>query len=355
MTHALKRTAGDSDQPVLKLHGRRRNRATSDLSPSMTLPEFYRAFFRPVILVAQRCAVRTLDAYDQSIGYWQRFTEDPSLAEIDDYDIGEFMEAVGKLPGGRPGEPISPNTIRKHCTHLQAVLTRAGPRSHEGHRRKAQNLIPEIPFFEKPREREKVAEDDFTVEEIGKLMAHCNGAVAPSYLTGEQQAVWWRNLFLFDFNVGLRIGSVVRVEWAKIKTDSQGRTWVYVEVKRGHTHKFFLNEFALKCLEAMRPLTGQFDHVWHWPHGLHWLQENRRRILEAADFPQDRRFGFHGLRKAMCTVVSEFDPFAAQMQADHKDMAMTQRRYINPKRVASAMRKLPQPKPPTRQGTLFER
>ncbi len=354
MSDAQKRLAGDqADQPVLKLHGGRQDRTTSNLSPDMTLPEFYRAFYRPVILQAQGAEPRTLDEYDQSIDYWERFTKHPSLGQINDFDISDFMIAVAKLPG-RKGQPISPNTVRKHCTHLQAVLLRAGPRSHERHRRKAQNLIPEVPFFEKPREREKVAEDNFTKADVGQLMAHCDGAIVPSYLSAEQRPAWWRNLLLFDFNVGLRIGSVVRVAWSKITTDRQGDAWVYVEVKRGHTRKVFVNEPAMACIEAMRPITGHFDNVWHWPHGMVWLQENRRRILEAADFPEDRRHGFHGLRKGMATAVSEYDPFAAQMQAGHSDMRTTQKHYIDPGRVKEAMKQLPQPKPPTRQRALFD-
>ena len=70
------------------------------------------------------------------------------------------MNAVAALPG-RKGQPISPNTIRKHCTQLQAVIVKAGPRSHEIHRRRAQSLIPEVPFFEKPRKHEKPARGRF--------------------------------------------------------------------------------------------------------------------------------------------------------------------------------------------------
>jgi hypothetical protein len=34
------------------------------------------------------------------------------------------------------------------------------------------------------------------------------------------------------------------------------------------------------------------------------------RIMQKAGLPEERRFGFHGLRKAMCTEGSEIDPLA---------------------------------------------
>ena len=43
----------DQADGLLKLYPGRRERDTCNLSADMTLGEFYRAFFRPVILVAQ--------------------------------------------------------------------------------------------------------------------------------------------------------------------------------------------------------------------------------------------------------------------------------------------------------------
>ena len=106
----------------------------------------------------------------------------------------------------------------------------------------------------------------------------------------------------------------------------------------------------------MRPLTGHYANVWHWPHVQSWSQENRRRILVAAGLPEERRFGFHGFRKAMCTQASKIDALGSSMQAGHQDMATTIRNYINPARVADSMAKLPQPESPPeddRQGRLF--
>ena len=144
MNAPLRKPGDDAERSTLKLHDGKRDRERFNLSAEMTLPEFYRAFYRPVILAAQGAEDRTLREYDQSLKYWENCTRHPSLAEINDFDISEFMTAIAALPG-RKGEPISPNTIRKHCTQLQAVVTKAGPRaSHVRNQRKAQNLICEL-------------------------------------------------------------------------------------------------------------------------------------------------------------------------------------------------------------------
>jgi integrase len=354
----IKLFAGDANHSPTGAPGKRSG--APGLSPRMTLAQFYWAFYRPMVLVAKGAEKRTLDAYDQSIRYWQELTEDPPLEDIDDFHIGGFLTVLAALPGQRPrgrkdAPALSPNTIRKHCTHLQAVVYRAGPRSHERNRRKGQGLIDSIPYFEKPSEREKLPEDDFSIPEITLLLANCDASPSPTYLAPAERAIWWQNLFVFDFNVGLRIGSLTLVEWDRIKLDpKKGTWWVTVRAKGGNEKKSFVNKFAMARLEAMRPLTGQYPHVFHFPHTHSWLQECRRRIMQKAGLPEERRFGFHGLRKAMCTEGSEIDPLAAQMQAGHSDFKMTQTRYINPSRVASAMSRLPQPTLPGNQKRLFE-
>ncbi len=264
------------------------------------------------------------------------------------------LYADGQQPPRSAGD--SPNTIRKHCTHLQAVLDRTGPRGREARFRKAQGLLDVVPFLEKPAAQKKEAEDNFTVDEISRFLRHCGAAKAPAYLAARQREAFWQNLFLCDYNTGLRVGSLTIFEWTGIKQDTLGRWWIYAWVKGRNYKRVHANEFALAAIERMRPITGEQPCVFHFPHVHSWLQEQRRLILAAAGIALDRRFGFHGLRKAMITEASAFDALAASMQAGHQNFTTTQNSYINPGRVASGMAKLPQPKAPSsgpRQMDLF--
>lgn len=339
------------------------------LSPSMTLSQFYKAFYRPVCLQATGKSPRNVDQYNQSIGFWQRYGRnrvsgdedaaiepfEPSLDQINDFTIANFMTALMALPGKRKGEEISPNTIRKHCIHLQAVIDRAGPRGHVKRLRKAQSLIVEVPFFERPEKREKEVDDDFTLEEISRFLAACRHADVPRYLPDpKQRERFWLNLLVGSYNIGLRIGSVLKCEWSKLAQDHRGDWWITVQVKRGHSRRFFVNQFALRAIENMRVITGGHPNIWHWPHKQNWLQVCRQRLLAESGIPPHRQLGFHALRKAMITHAAPINEMAASMQAGHKSTSTTRESYTNKRAVGNTMQQLPQPKmPDDEQKRLF--
>lgn len=86
--------------------------------------------------------------------------------------------------------------------------------------------------------------------------------------------------------------------------------------------------------------------IWpwrNWPESQSWLHEQRRRLLAAARLPAERCFGFHGLRKLMCSNAAAIDPLGASLQAGHEDMRTTVSAYIHPQMVMAAMEQLPQP------------
>jgi len=278
---------------------------------------------------------------------------------------------LAHLPGRKPGEKLGPNTIRKHCTHIQAVLDRTGPRSPFNKRfRKAQSLLAEVPLLEKPAEFERDPIGNFSMGEIAALIAACPIAAVPSYVPPELRPRWWRNLYLFDYNTGLRVGSLVAAKRSKLSRDADG-LWLRVAVKGGREKRVFLNEFAERALLDMQPLTGfhdpnfrplkegqpawgYHDQIFHWPHELNWLHDNHKLIVLAAGLPPDRQLGFHGFRKAMVTNCSRTDPLAAGMQAGHS-LEVMQKNYVNPSRMADGMKKLEQPRDPghDRQRRLF--
>lgn len=365
---SLKLSDCASPSPVsLRLRDTDQPSTTGGLSAEMTLSEIYhhaREGFRRG-LVANRSAKRNIAQYDQTVGYWARYArnfapgceqfepDEPPLCRITDETCDNWLITLGELPG-RGGEPISVNTIRKHCTHLQAVLDFCAPKSRDKKFQRSKGLIADVPVLQRPAPFVKEPDDSFSVDEMSMILANCHLAAAPSYLPPSQRHWWWRYLFLGAYNLGLRVGSLVEAEWARLKQDKRG-WWLTVVVKGRKEKKVYVNKYALEVIELMRPMTGQFKHIWHWPHQLNWLHIQRRQIVAAAGLPPDRQLGFHAFRKAMVTEVSEHDPLAGQMQAGHTNFQTTQNHYLHPARVASGMDKLPQPAKPQqgRQLDLF--
>ncbi len=190
--------------------------------------------------------------------------------------------------------------------------------------------------------RRKPPVDGFTLDELSKLLAACHAAAAPAALSHAARETWWQTLILVAYNTGLRIGSLMALEWEMLSDNSE---WVRVPVKGGDTKSVFVNVHARAALNTMRALSEEGSkRIWYWPHNFEWLDEQRRRILQASGLPFERRLGFHAIRKAMCTEASRIDPLAASMQAGHSDMRMTMQHYINPSRAATAVSELPQPK-----------
>ena len=235
------------------------------LSPSMTLKQFFTAFFRPVCLISTGKAERNVDQYDESLDYWVDFTGDPPLEAIDDYTTARIF---GPRAGGArapQGAPIADNTVRKHCVHLQCVLDRCGPRTREN--RQGQSLLDEVPYLPKPQLIIKDVEDNFSLDELAAILAHCHVPIAPHGLSGAELRTWWQSLFIFDYNVGLRIGSLMDLTWPMVKPDRIELP----RVKGGQPKRFPLNRFALSALQGMRGISGpvvphEGPHVWPWPH-----------------------------------------------------------------------------------------
>lgn len=357
----------DVPRPVLKLFGEDGENPRPGgpgLSPAMRLTEFYRAFHRPVVLIARSAAPKNVKQYDESVGYWGRFTPNPPIYEIDDYAGAAFLTALSKLPGRAPGSTLSPNTVIKHCVHVQAVLDRTGPRSRDCP--DAQRLLDEVPYLAKPKAIHKVPDDRFSIDEMTRILANCAAAVAPSELASAERVIWWQSLFLGgDYNIGLRIGSAMLAEWSMLRAQAhpEPADWLQVRTKGGGEKRIFVNQFARVAIEAMRPISGPgapfgaAGRIWpwrNWPTSESWLHTNRRMILQAAGLDKSRWFGFHGFRKAMCSEAAAIDPLTATLQAGHKDQRTTIGSYVHPQHVMKAMRQLPQPTMPNGQKLLFE-
>jgi integrase len=337
--------------------------AGEGLSPAMTLSAFFREYFEPVYL-SSRVKPSTLAGYRTAIKRWREITGDPALEEIDQLACAAFVTADLKYTGHR-GDPLSPNTVNGHCTYLQMVLNLAGPRCRETRKTAATDdglfgtnrhgLPRSVPWFNPPPERDKIPEDGFTLDEIRAWLEACKYARQPA-LTTCSAPDWWRALVRCLYNTGLRIGSALKLrrEWISPAplTGANGERWGFATIpgdsyKGGRPHIVYLPPAALQAIQAIRtPAT-----IFPWLHTPKHLQEARRELLAMAGIPESRKFGFHGVRKAVATEIWRIDPKAAQLQLGHTDPRVTKGHYVNPavlglalhSQLGAAMRGIPQP------------
>ena len=310
------------------------------LSPAMTLSEFHAAYILPVCRTAAGRAEGTLRIDRTALGLWAAITGDPPLERIDQFTCSRFVAELRKRPGHSGAERISPNTVRKHCVHLQMMLDRAGPRSRAN--RLGQSLLDDVPYLERPKKRYKPAVDSLSLAEMARWLDVCSQAGLPRKLRGFDAETYWRALILFTYNTGLRIDTVMCLTRPMLDRD-----WLTVppEIYKGGSHggQFFVNRFALAALATVRQTRYEQFFPWpRWPASASWLQAYRRRQWAAAGIDRPG-VGFHGLRKALTSWIAPQNPMLAKMVCGHSSGDVTQDCYVHPRVVEQIMQRVPQP------------
>jgi integrase len=334
-------------------------RESSELSPDITLSEFYDKYFLPVILLAGKADAKTVADYRSSVRRWAELTGDPTLGEITNVACARFIEMEFLIPGRKSGSDISPNTIRKHCGNLQRILHVAGPQCERYPAAPtAFGLFgtdcygrPRLtPFFNRPPKRDKLPEDLYTVEEIRRLIEASQKADSP-VSNQFTPAEWWTALFRFLYNTGLRIGSALACqrEWI-FRGEGRGKSgewrvesgeyFYYLSVpgvsyKQGRPHLFYLSHHAIEAVQKM-PRTGK---IFPWAKTPTTLTRHMKKLMKAAEIPQEKYFGlaFHGMRKSLGTALWGVDQEAARLQLGHASKSTTEQSYAGQSQLANSL------------------
>lgn len=323
---------------------------TAALSPQMTLSEFLEAFVVPVCLT--RARPRNLKQYRESIAYWRRLTGDPPLAQIDDFTAARFLAGLYELPAIVKGNTLADNTVRKHCVHVQYCLDRAGLKTRQNPR--GQSLVAEAVLIDKPRVVVSDVDDDFSLDEIGAWLEACHAMSAPRSC-GVPARAWWESLGLVAYNTGLRVGTLLLLEYGWIEED-----WIKIPgpaLKQKRAGRFYLNRASREAIQEIRT---ERIKIFPFPHSESWLHEQRRRLLAKSRIAPNRRFGFHAFRKAFGNELSKINGLVVAMALGHSERGtgdVTRDHYIHRQRMAEAMDRLPQPlwrRRPEPQLRLFE-
>jgi integrase len=327
---------------IVSAEGESRAAESGELSADMTLPAFFGQYIVPEHLSER--SRKTVRDYWTTVSYWVEFLRSPSAP------LGPGLNAIGQRETSRfrdglknvkfDGQPLADNTRRKHCTNLQFILDRAGPKL----RRDVETakLIADVPYLQRPALVIHEVADNFSLAEIGWFLDACSAAPAPHGLA-ISSAAFWRCLGLFDYNVGARPQTLLALKFRWLSQDEYG-WWLSVPPEASKTKrglKLYVNTIAMQLVERMRACGDEL--IFPWPHEEGWLHTTRRKILAASLIPEHRRLGFKAFRKACGTQLAEINPMAAQLQLGHGGRNVTRDFYVNRKIVAKACEALPQP------------
>lgn len=346
-----------ADRPALRVFSVESAAAFAEargLWPGMTLPDFYGDFFRAVCLVGAK--PRNVAQYDESIALWQKFTlelvsrkalpAEPSLEAIDDRLWALFREWLARRPG-RSAPTLSANTVRKHLIAVDAVLKRAGPRSRDRNPQ-GRDLIADPPRAVKPAIVKNKQIKRFTIDEISAWLAVCHLARSPRIPDVEPRQ-WWQSAIVIAYNTGLRLGELLKAQFAWIVEDEDGQ-WLELPAwaaKGGQNgRRVYLNsqaKMAIRSVAGASSLENRRE-ILPFRQDLGYVQALRRKLLASSSIDPKRRFGFHALRKAFATELGRLSPSeaAVKMAMGHSG-DVTLDFYQHRELMIDAMDRLPQP------------
>lgn len=322
------------------------------LSPAMTLSQFYELWVLPHCRMVEARSSKTIKQDRESLSYWARFTGDPPMAQIDRETGRLFIEGVKALPGRRKSDTIAANTVRKHCTHIQFILDRAGPGN--GRDKEGAGLLEQGIYLKRPRKTYREAVDNFSLDEIWRMISACGHAGKSKHLRLVDPETFHRSLLIFEYNTGLRIETTILLTRDMLFEDARG-LWVIIppSIYKGHWHglRMFLNRHAVGAIDAVKTSLATIFPWENWPQSESALHTHRRKIMKAADVIRPG-VGFHGFRKTLLTWVAARNPMLAKIIAGHRGGDVTRDHYVDPRIMADILDKVPQPGPPV-QKYLF--
>lgn len=171
----------------------------------------------------------------------------------------------------------------------------------------ARDLLDANPCLGIPRNPEQSRERVLTDEEIKQVWKALETEPEP-------MATAFRLILL----TGQRPGEVCQMRWA----DLDGDLWKIPSAvaKNKLSHRVPLSAQALACLEALRPLTGESEHVFESPmkpgRPLRWLRAANLRIRKTSNV----QFKPHDLRRTCATGMRTLgvDLLTVQAVLNHK-------------------------------------
>ena len=332
------------------------SRQQGRLTPQSTLGELYELYVLPVARVALRRSAGTVEMDRLALRMWRLYTGDPPLEWIDAWVCAEFVRRLQERRWC--GRPLSANTVHTRCVHLAYILSCAGP-PRPGRRTHPGCGLIDPPYFPVPGTIQDVPEKDYTVEEIGQMMAAARRQTKRRGNLGRiSPGRFWPGLISFAYNTGLRVNSIMTATVDQVGAHHADWLWLGSQNVKGKKvgGDFYLNPAARAAIAAVRS-PGPLLFPWRgWPESRTWFYEHLRRIHRDAGLPEGRWFKMHGFRRAMLTWLSGQNLLVAKIAAGHRSGDVLLTNYANRYRIVPQyLDRLPQPAAETeaRQRLLF--
>lgn len=254
---------------------------------------------------------RSLDQCRESLRLWESLLNSPPARSID-RTMGKSFRLQLEQRVWR-GKKIQSNTVRKHLVTIQGIFQLAGPATPE--MEDAAGVLESPPRIKKPPVAYPEEVEMLELPEIGAWLDVCHTAIMPE-ISGIEPADWWKAVVVFAYNVPFRLETLLHLRWEWLKKE-EGEHWLKVPAwalkGRKPRPAFYVNSHALAALERLRgiPAEASGGNIFPMPNSVSWLHTQRRRLLEAAGIPEQRRFGFHALRKCCNTELQKMKADAA--------------------------------------------
>lgn len=321
-----------------------------ELSPDWRLREYFERWFTPIVLVGERNASpATIALYVVAVDWWERLTSDPPLATIATRQQGRLLlaEFTARLRRAtyrrgytRAGDatglarPLSEASVSRILRNLRAMLSRLGPERDDA--KAYAELFDRAPRILAPRTPPQLPKPPFLLADARAIAAACElmpGPAAP----GIPPAKWWSALVHLLYFTGLRVGTILQLEWSMLKSQAgpQGELhWLDVPARIVEkTGKPLRKPLHADCVAALAEIRGPRDLVLPWPHHRRHLQTMHAKLQTLAGLPGERIQSPHAWRRTHGVEMARVGALAAiataQRSLDHADSRTTSQSYVN--------------------------
>lgn len=295
---------------------------------NFTLRDAFKTFYLPE-LKSSGATPNTIHSYGTSLTRWERFSNDPPVAKIDNAALARFREAV-------LAANFRPTTFNSTIRHVRAVLRRIGPQEYRNPQ--AIGLLKRIPYIKLLREDLGLPRR-VTFEEIDRLYAACEQARWPHCCV--PAAEWWRTAVVMFYNLGPRRNDLFGLRTADV--DLTGRKIGWRVRKTRQWHVLPLNDVVLTHLRGIWS-----QRHWLFPGGQYIANGSKAykhqwtRLQQAAGVS----FSFHDLRRTCASGYADLggNDLAKAVLGHSSGGDVTRRFYLNSDaRLVKAAAELSQP------------
>jgi len=315
-------------------------------SPDWRLREFYSKWYLPIVLAGERPTKRgTVEMYLVALDWWERLTGNPTLAEIASRTKGRLIlanfsarlrEATYRRGLTQDGKetgavrPLSEASVARILRTLRSILRRLGPERQTDDNAYAE-LFDRAPRLKVPTVRGGRVRPPFAIADARAIAAACKdmkmpvGQVAP----GD----WWLALISTLYFTGLRIGTVMRLEWAMVIETPEGYVLDVPSRIVQKTGKGIRKPLHADCIAAMNRIRTKNELLFPWKHSLTYIRRKHERLQALAGLPAERIQSPHAWRRThgveMARVGAHFAMETARRALDHSDVMTTSGSYVD--------------------------